>query len=142
MNVLHDEPDSEECVNDTYLAAWNSIPPSKPQSLGAYLARLTKNISINKYTSRTTASRGGGEFAISLDELDDCVAGENVSTEDLGRLISKFLYGEKKEVRQVFVRRYFYSDSISDIAKRFAMSEPKVKSMLHRTRIALREFLT
>ena len=101
-----------------------------------------KNISINKYKSRTTASRGGGEFAISLDELDDCVAGENVSTEDLGRLISKFLYGEKKEVRQVFVRRYFYSDSISDIAKRFAMSEPKVKSMLHRTRLALREFLT
>lgn len=142
MNVLHDESDSDECVNDTYLAAWNSIPPSRPERLGAYLARLTRNISINRYKSRTTASRGGGEFALSLDELDDCVAGENVSTEDLGKLISEFLYGEKKEARQVFVRRYFYNDSISDISKRFAMSESKVKSMLHRTRLALREFLS
>lgn len=142
MNVLHDESDSDECVNDTYLAAWNSIPPTKPESLSAYLARLTRNISINRYKSRTTERRGGGEFALSLDELDDCIAGEGVSTEDLGKLISKFLYGEKKEARQVFVRRYFYSDSISDISKRFAMSESKVKSMLHRTRLALREFLS
>ena len=142
MNVLHDESDSEECVNDTYLAAWNSIPPNKPEHLGAYLARLTRNISINRYKSRTTERRGGGEFALSLDELDDCVADTDKSAEELGKLINAFLAGEKKEARQVFIRRYFYGDSIESIAKRFTFSESKIKSMLHRTRLALREYLT
>ena len=142
MNVLRDESDSDECVNDTYLAAWNSIPPNRPERLGAYLARLTRNISINRYKSRTTERRGGGEFALSLDELDDCVADTDKSAEELGKMISDFLYGEKKEARQVFVRRYFYGDSIEDIAKRFFFSESKVKSILHRTRLALRVYLT
>lgn len=142
MNILLDENDSEECVNDTYLAAWNSIPPNRPERLGAYLARLTRNISINRYKSRTTERRGGGEFALSLDELDDCVADTDKSAEELGKIISDFLYGEKKETRRVFVRRYFYGDSIEDIAKRFSFSESKIKSMLHRTRLALREYLT
>ena len=142
MNILHDANDSEECVNDTYLAAWNSIPPNRPERLGAYLARLTRNISINRYKSRTTERRGGGEFALSLDELDDCVADTDKSAEELGKMISDFLYGEKKETRRVFVRRYFYGDSIEDIAKRFSFSESKIKSMLHRTRLALREYLT
>ena len=113
MNVLHDESDSDECVNDTYLAAWNSIPPTKPESLSAYLARLTRNISINRYKSRTTERRGGGEFARSLDELDDCIAGEGVSTEDLGKLISKFLYGEKKEAFWKYIGVCFQKTDIS-----------------------------
>ena len=141
MNVLHDESDSDECVNDTYLAAWNSIPPTRPERLGAYLARLTRNISLNRYKSRTTERRGGGEFALSLDELDDCVADNDKSAEELGKMISDFLHREKKEARQVFVRRYFYGDSIEEIAKRFTFSESKIKSMLHRTRLALREYL-
>ena len=141
MNVLHDESDSDECVNDTYLAAWNSIPPTRPERLGAYLARLTRNISLNRYKSRTTERRGGGEFALSLDELDDCVADNDKSAEELGKMISDFLPREKKEARQVFVRRYFYGDSIEEIAKRFTFSESKIKSMLHRTRLALREYL-
>ena len=142
MNVLHDENDSDECVNDTYLAAWNSIPPNRPERLGAYLARLTRNISLNRYKSRTTERRGGGEFALSLDELDDCVADTDKSAEELGQLISDFLHREKKETRQVFIRRYFYGDSIEDISKRFTFSESKIKSMLHRTRLALRDYLT
>lgn len=142
MNILHDESDSEECVNDTYIAAWDSIPPTRPERLSAYLARLTRNISLNRYKSRSTARRGGGEFALSLDELDECVADTDKSAEELGKLISEFLYGEKKEARQVFVRRYFYGDSIEDISKRFTFSESKIKSMLHRTRLALREYLT
>ena len=142
MNILHDDSDSEECVNDTYLAAWNSIPPSRPERLGAYLARLTRNISLNRYKSRTTERRGGGEFALSLDELDDCVADTDKSAEKLGIIITNFLYSEKKEIRQVFVRRYFYGDSIEDISKRFSFSESKIKSMLHRTRLALRDYLT
>ena len=142
MNILHDDSDSDECVNDTYLAAWNSIPPQKPTSLSAYLAKLTRNISLNRYKSRTTERRGGGEFALSLDELDDCVADTDKSAEELGQLISNFLHGEKKETRQVFIRRYFYGDSIEDISKRFTFSESKIKSMLHRTRLALRDYLT
>ena len=142
MNILHDDSDSDECVNDTYLAAWNSIPPQKPERLSAYLARLTRNISLNRYKSRTTERRGGGEFALSLDELDDCVADTDKSAEELGKLISDFLHGEKKETRQVFIRRYFYGDSIEDISKRFTFSESKIKSMLHRTRLALRDYLT
>lgn len=142
MNILHDDLDSDECVNDTYLAAWNSIPPQKPERLSAYLARLTRNISLNRYKSRTTERRGGGEFALSLDELDDCVADTDKSAEELGQLISDFLHREKKETRQVFIRRYFYGDSIEDISKRFTFSESKIKSMLHRTRLALRDYLT
>ena len=142
MNILHDDSDSDECVNDTYLAAWNSIPPQRPTSFSAYLARLTRNISLNRYKSRTTERRGGGEFALSLDELDDCVADTDKSAEELGKLITEFLYTEKKEMRQVFIRRYFYGDSIEDISKRFTFSESKIKSMLHRTRLALREYLT
>jgi RNA polymerase sigma-70 factor (ECF subfamily) len=88
--------------------------------------------------------RGGGEFAVSLDELDDCIADEStgLGEEELGALISEFLYTVSKETRQVFVRRYFYSDSVSAIAKRFKMTESKVKSMLHRTRLSLKDFLT
>ena len=142
MNILHDDLDSDECVNDTYLAAWNSIPPQRPERLSAYLARLTRNISLNRYKSRTTERRGGGEFALSLDELDDCVADTDKSAEELGQLISDFLHREKKETRQVFIRRYFYGDSIEDISKRFTFSESKIKSMLHRTRLALRDYLT
>ena len=144
MNILQNPGDSEECVNDTYLAAWNSIPPNRPESLSGYLARLTRNLSINRYKARSAERRGGGEFALSLDELDDCIADESsrFGEEELGTLISEFLYTVSKETRQVFVRRYFYSDSITAIATRFRMSESKVKSMLHRTRGGLRDFLT
>jgi RNA polymerase sigma-70 factor (ECF subfamily) len=144
MNILQNPGDSEECVNDTYLAAWNSIPPNRPEKLSSYLAKLTRNLSINRYKARMAERRGGGEFAVSLDELDDCIADESshFGEEELGALISEFLYTVSKETRQVFVRRYFYSDSVSAIAKRFKMTESKVKSMLHRTRLSLKDFLT
>ena len=73
MNILNSSEDSEECVNDAYLAAWNSIPPNRPEKLSAYLGRLTRNLSLNRYKSNTAERRGGGEFALSLDELDDCI---------------------------------------------------------------------
>ena len=143
-NILASREDSEECVNDTYLAAWNSIPPTRPSKLSAYLGRLTRNLSLNRYKSNNAARRGGGEFALSLDELDDCVAdtfSQEQDAEALGKIISEFLYTQAKETQQVFVRRYFYSDSIADICDRFGMSESRAKSMLHRTRLALRAYL-
>lgn len=144
QNILGSLEDSEECVNDAYLAAWNSIPPQRPDSLATYLGRLTRNISINRYKALHAQRRGGGEFALSLDELDDCISDTLVSeqeSEELGRLISEFLYTKPTQVRQVFVRRYFYSDSLADIADAFGMSLAKVKAMLHRTRNSLREYL-
>ena len=143
MNILQNPGDSEECVNDTYLAAWNSIPPNRPEKLSSYLAKLTRNLSINRYKARMAERRGGGEFAVSLDELDDCIADESAGfgEEELGALISEFLYTVSKETRQVFVRRYFYSDSLSAIARRFKMTESKVKSMLHRMRLGLKDHL-
>ena len=144
MNILGSHEDSEECVNDTYLAAWNSIPPTRPSKLSAYLGRLTRNLSLNRYKSNNAARRGGGEFALSLDELDDCIAdtfSQEQDAEALGKIISEFLYTQTKETQQVFVRRYFYSDSIADICDRFGMSESRAKSMLHRTRLALRAYL-
>ena len=144
QNILNCREDSEECVNDTYLAAWNSIPPARPAQLATYLGRLTRNIAINRHKAQNAAKRGGGEFALSLDELDDCVAdtlAEEQSAEELGKLISEFLYTQSVETRQVFVRRYFYSDSLTDIADAFGMSLSKVKSMLHRTRLCLRDYL-
>ena len=141
-NILADSFDSEECVNDAYLAAWNSIPPERPERLGAYLARLTRNSALNRYKAKRRERRGGGEFELSLDELSDCVKDSFAfDEEEIGRHISDFLRGEKKTNRQVFVRRYFYNDSVAGIAKRFSLGESNVKSILHRTRLGLRDYL-
>ena len=94
MNILHNREDSEECVNDTYLAAWNSIPPQRPERLSAYLGRLTRNLSLNRYKSLNAARRGSGEFDLSLNELDECIADSasvEQNAEDTGKLISDFL---------------------------------------------------
>ena len=144
LNILNSSEDREECVNDAYLAAWNSIPPNRPEKLSAYLGKLTRNLSLNRYKSNTAERRGGGEFALSLDELDDCIVdsiAEEQTEEELGRYISDYLYTQSKEMRQVFVRRYFFNDSIVDICEKFDMSESKVKSMLHRARLGLKTYL-
>ncbi len=144
MNILHNREDSEECVNDTLLAAWNSIPPHRPENLSSFLGKLIRNFSINRFKSLNAARRGGGEFAVSLDELDECIEDPNSlgdNAEELGHVISEYLYTQSKEMRQVFVRRYFHSESISDIADRFDMSDSKVKSILHRMRLGLKDHL-
>lgn len=145
MNILSNREDSEECVNDTLLAAWNSIPPSRPENLSAFLGKLTRNLSINRYKANHAERRGGGELALSLEELDDCIEDPRTlgdDPEEIGHLISEFLYTQPKEMRQVFVRRYFHSESISDIADYFDMTESKVKSILHRMRHSLKPYLT
>lgn len=145
MNILHNNEDSEECVNDALLAAWNSIPPHRPEKLSVFLGKLTRNMSLNRYKANHAERRGGGEFALSLEELDECIEDPRTLTdnaEELGKIISEFLYTQPQEMRKVFVRRYFHSESISDIADFFDMSESKVKSILHRMRLGLRSYLT
>ncbi len=149
MNIVENRQDAEECVNDTYLRAWNSMPPERPTKLGAYLGKITRNLSLDRYKANHAAKRETSLFIVSLDELSECVpdcgmgdADVALEAERVGQCINRFLRKLPREAREVFICRYFYSDSLSEIARRFGMSESKVKSMLHRTREKLRKFLT
>lgn len=144
MNILHDELDSEECTNDTWFGAWRSIPPKRPEKLAAYFGKLTRNFAINRYKMKYADRRAAGEFTISLDELDECVpdsADASAGAELIGESISGFLHTQKPLDRRAFVCRYFYGDSIRDIADRFGISESRVKSLLMRMRSRLKVHL-
>jgi RNA polymerase sigma-70 factor (ECF subfamily) len=145
-HILQDRQDSEECENDTYLAAWNAIPPERPRILGAYLGGITRNLSLKRLRQRSTQKRGGGEAVLSFDELMSCVpAGqsfeETLQTRELARLLNRFLYTLPEQERRVFLCRYWYCDSILDICRRFGYGKSKVKMMLLRTRKKLSEYL-
>ena len=142
-NILNDKFDSEECVNDTYMRTWNSVPPTIPRILSSFLAKITRNIAIDRYKAKNAKKRR--TYEESLDELSECVGGGDISDgieiSAIGEAISRFLLGESEISRRVFVRRYFFEDSIADIAKNHFMTEGYVKTMLHRTRKGLAEFL-
>lgn len=139
MNILSSAEDTEECLNDTWLRTWNSIPPTRPSVLRVFVGKIARNLALDRYKARNAEKRAGGEFAMSLDELDECVGAEDsLESERIGESISRFLRTQSREARSVFVCRYFYCDSVSDIARRFGLSESKVKSMLFRTRSKLK----
>jgi len=145
-NILKNEEDTEECVNDTYLNAWNSMPPQKPSVLSAFLGRITRNLSFNRYKLLHTQKRGGGEVPLVLSELSDCVSGRESVEQELDRKellaeINTFLVGLSKEKRQMFVRRYWYAESVRDIAKRFDVSEGSATMTLKRVRKQLKDVL-
>ena len=145
-NILTNREDSEESVSDTYLAAWNTIPPRRPNFLNAFLGKLTRHISIDRWRKRSAKKRGGGEMPLVLEELQECVAnGENLEEryeqKELVRQVRKFVASLSDTERRVFVCRYWYLDSTAEIAKRFGFSENKVSSMLHRTRGKLEKYL-
>jgi len=146
MNILQNSEDTEECVNDTYLKTWNAIPPQRPTIFSSFLGKIIRNLSLNKYKEQRAKKRGGYEVVLLLDELEDCVpSGNRVEYEYeagvIAQTIDRFLHSIDAESRIVFVRRYWYVDSIRSIAARFQMSESKVKSMLFRTRSKLRIYL-
>ena len=145
-NILSNAEDSRESVNDTYLAAWNSMPPHRPSILSAYLAKLTRRISIDRFRYRTRDKRMGSEYALSLQELGDCVSGgdttqEIVNVKLLADSIGVYLRLQSQQARTVFLARYYFLDSVREIALSQGMSESKVKSLLYRTRLGLREYL-
>jgi len=145
MNILSNPQDAEECVNDTYLGAWNAIPPQHPISLCAFLSRIARNLSLKKY-EYLSAERRNPETAVSLSEMEDCVSGSDMVEEEAenGRTekaISDFLRVLDDESRNVFLRRYWYFDSIAAIAQRFHISESKAASMLFRIRKKLKAHL-
>ncbi len=136
MNILKDSFDAEECVDDTYHRAWCAMPPKRPSRLGAFLAKITRNLAIDRYNKKNAKKRGG-IVAESLEELSECITSSESSEptlEELGEAISRFLSGEKELARRIFVRRYFYENTIKEIAKMHRMSESAVKVSLHRTR--------
>lgn len=145
-NILTNREDSEESVNDTYLSAWNSIPPRKPAKLSTYLGRLTRNISIDRWRGTNAKKRGGGEIILALDELNECVSGQPsaeetmIQKEAVGSL-NRFLASLSEEERAVFLCRYWYVNSMEEIARKTGFSIGKIKSMLHRTRKRLSAIL-
>ena len=146
QNILGNESDAEEAVNEAYLGLWNSIPPHIPENLAAYLGRITRNISLKILRSRKTMKHGGGEAELVFDELEECVKSpqnieKDIEMSELGGFINKFLEQLPDTERRVFMCRYWYFDSISDISQRFGFSQSKVKSMLMRTRKKLRKML-
>ena len=146
FQILQNAEDAEECVNDTYNDAWQSIPPHRPSILSTFLGKITRRISIDLWRKNSAEKRGGSEIAFALDELEECVAGtDDVETEverrELQRKLNAFLLRLPRVDRQVFMCRYWYMDSISEIAIQFDYSESKIKSMLYRTRNKLRAML-
>ncbi|MBQ9080240.1 MAG: sigma-70 family RNA polymerase sigma factor [Clostridia bacterium] len=145
FNILRNRQDTEECENDTYIGAWNTIPPTRPQKLSAYLAKLSRNIAITKFRANNTKKRGGGEVAASLHELDECIPDQSqdkaLAAEQLSSILNEFLASLSQNERQIFMRRYWKCDAIGGIAKHLGCSSSKVKMTLLRTREKLRKFL-
>ena len=145
-NILQSREDSEECVNDTWLRAWNAMPPQRPSILQAFLGKITRNLSLDRYKLGRAAKRGGGQTDVALEELEQCIpAGGNVeeavALNELSRLLDDFLRTLPERECCIFLRRYWFVDSTADIARRYKMPEGSVKSGLYRTRQKLRDYL-
>lgn len=145
-NILSNEEDCEECVNDTWLKAWENIPPQCPDSLPAFLGRITRNLALNRYKHNTREKRGGGQTPLVLEELADCIpGGSNAETAAeealLVDVLNRFLDGLPVQKRKIFLRRYWYMSSVKEIAADFGLSESNVKMTLLRTRSKLKQTL-
>ena len=145
-NILNNDEDAEESVSDTYLAAWKSIPPRRPAVLATFLGKLTRHISIDRWRARSADKRGGGEITLALEELENCASNaptpeDDYQRKELRNAYIRFLDRLDITERRVFLRRYWYLDSIEAISKQFGFSQSKVKSMLHRARNKLRQQL-
>ena len=143
-NILSNREDSEECVNDTYIGVWNAIPPTRPDNFMAFVCRIARNLSLKRLEFLKREKRSA-DVILSLDELSAVLPDEryapDVSDEDVGRLISQFLRTQKEGVRNVFIRKYYFFDSVKEIAERYSFTENKVKNMLFYTRNKLKDYL-
>ena len=142
-NILHNMEDAEECVNDTWLNAWNAIPPQKPRSLKVFLAKITRNLSFNRFHAKTAEKRGGGEIDLVLEELAECIASESdvesaYEARELGQSVKLFIRSLPERDGNVFVRRYFFTEPVAAIAKRYGLTENNVMVILSRTRKKLK----
>ena len=143
FNILNNNEDAEECANDTYLGAWNSIPPQNPNPLSSYLGRIARNLALNRYKQYNAKKRGSGQVSIVLSELEACIPAEStveqvVEEKMLSSVIENFLDTQPKTKQHIFIRRYWHIWSIRSIANTYGMSENKVASMLFRMRNELK----
>ncbi len=143
-NILGNEQDAEECVNDTYAGLWNAIPPARPENLCAFVCRVARNLSLKRLAGLSRQKRDRA-VTVSLSELeeilpDECVC-DGKDEGEIAALISDFLRTEKEDARNVFIRKYYFFDSVEAIARQYGFSQSKVKSMLYHTRNRLREYL-
>lgn len=144
-DILDRPEDVEECIQDTLHRAWRSIPGNHPRCLRSYLAAVARNLAVNKYRS-VTAQKRGGRSALLLEELSECLS-DQVSAEDqvlkkeLGEAVNRFLRGLPGRERDIFLRRYFYAESVSEISERYLLREAAVYTSLSRTRKKLRKYL-
>lgn len=146
-NILWSHEDTEECVNDTWLRAWNAIPPTRPNVLKLFFAKITRNISFDRYKRIKAQKRGGGEMDVALSELEECIATnsdveDEVNARELEASVNRFLESISEKERNVFLRRYFYVEKISAIALRYSISNGNVSVILSRTREKLKKHLT
>lgn len=145
INIVGNFSDAEECENDTYVATWNAIPPARPNIFSAFLSKIARNIALNRY-EYNRAQKRNNEFDLILSELEECIADKNTVEKAyeegvVAAIIDEFLEGLSQEKRVIFVRRYWYSDPVKDIARRMQVSESKVKTVLFRTRKELQKYL-
>ena len=145
-NILKNREDSEECVSDTWLHAWNAMPPQRPSILSSFLGRITRNLSFDRCRRQNAEKRGGGTLPLALDELSECVAApgrveQALEARELAEAIDRFLRTLPERECSIFLRRYWYVDSVQDIAARYALRENTAKSILFRTREKLRRYL-
>lgn len=144
--ILNNKEDSDECVNDTWLKVWNLIPPTVPAHLRLFLAKITRNLSFDKYRTKNAEKRGKGEISLVMDELQEVIAGssnveEGLEMKELVRTINEYLQSLPERECNIFVRRYFYVDSVKDIAKSYGIKQGNVSMILSRTRKRLKEHL-
>lgn len=145
-NILDNREDAEECVSDTWLRAWNAIPPRRPRILRAFLAKITRNLAFDRYKARGAAKRGSGVMEAVLDELGECAdegwdTEQEIEARELRQAIREFVRSLNEREANLFVRRYFFADSIPEIAERYGMKGNNVTVILSRTRAKLRKYL-
>ncbi|MBQ9680232.1 MAG: RNA polymerase sigma factor [Ruminococcus sp.] len=146
VNILSTFQDAEECVSDTYVGAWNSMPPQKPAVLRTYLGRITRNLSLKRFRYLRAEKRYSGEADVALDELSEVLPDrespyDEVQRQELVKVIQGFLTGLTSEQRMIFLMRYWYLATVSETARKLGFSQSKVKMTLKRTRDSLRELL-
>lgn len=145
-NILYNNEDTEECLNDTWLKTWNSIPPARPERFSLYLGTITRNLALDRWKSKHREKRGGGEMTAALDELAEFIPDrfnteETVIAAEMERFINDFLHTLPEKDCNIFLRRYWYVEDYAAIAKRYHMKLNTVKTSLFRTRTKLKECL-
>ena len=144
--ILQSLPDAEECVSDTWLRAWNAMPPQKPNVLRQFLAKITRNLSLDRWRTAQAQKRGGGVAEVALEELGECVCDSTdpatqLELEELKNAIAAFLHGLPERDRNVFLRRYFYLEDTAVVARRYVLRQANVRLILSRTRQKLKDYL-